>query len=141
MAINKPPVLSTDVWADNAGGGDNEKPPQASIDAGWAYGARPPHKHFNWYQNQFSQLAIHNNERGVNEWDAQTEYQPSAICLDGDMIYRNISGVTSTNEQPSLTPLVWTEFVFDMDAAAQQGQRKNYIINGNFLTEYNGSNT
>lgn len=103
------PVL-TRIWADGALPADVVDPDvddPGKFDEGWE-SEIPPYQYFNYLHKLFTQGLAHINERGVAEWDADTQY-PANISyatspVDG-LIYR--AKTTNTGNEPSASPTHW----------------------------------
>lgn len=84
MAVAKPDL--TRVWAAGAPGGnvvDPDVTTPGKFDAGWVAEV-PPFEHFNYLQKTFSQGLAHNNEQGINLWDADTVYPINGLTKGSD---------------------------------------------------------
>src|SRR3990172_7401793 len=93
--IIKPVNLSL-TWAS---GGDILDPGATKYASGWAVEI-PARQWFNYLDNRQDEAIAHINQRGVAQWDAQTEYQGTKSYAQGTTgtIYR--SKQTSINQDP-----------------------------------------
>lgn len=76
MAVAKPDVRIP--WAQ---AGEVSKPDDARRLAGYK-AEIPEYPEFNWLLQNLGQWALYSNERGIAEWDADTEYPLGAIVVD-----------------------------------------------------------
>tara|TARA_R110002153_G_scaffold53726_5_gene149579 strand:+ start:25 stop:1986 length:1962 start_codon:yes stop_codon:yes gene_type:complete len=84
MSTNKPNL--TRVWASDAPA-QNIVDPDITTPNKFAEGwlaEIPPYQHFNYLQQNFTQGLAHNNEQGINVWDADTIYPVNGICKGSD---------------------------------------------------------
>jgi len=90
------------IWADNGVSTDIVDPDitlPGKFTKGWVEEV-PRHEHFNYLHKLYTQGLAHNNENGINEWDAETSYVKGAIVKGNDSIlYRN-SATLNVNNQP-----------------------------------------
>ena len=93
--ISKPLNLSL-TWAS---GGDVLNPGDTKYATGWQVEI-PPRQWFNFLDNRQDEAIAHINQRGVAQWDAQTEYQDTKSYVQGvtGTVYR--SKQTSVNQDP-----------------------------------------
>jgi len=103
------PVL-TRIWADGAAPADVVDPDVTTpgkFDLGWE-SEIPPYEHFNFLQNLFTKGFAHINERGVVEWDPDTNYSANISYVtspvDG-LIYR--AKTDNSGNEPSASPTQW----------------------------------
>lgn len=85
MSINKPDltrVFASTALPANVVDPDTQQP--GKVNAGWTAQEKPPVEWFNFLQLWFSQGLAHNNEQGVNVWDAETPYPIHAIAKGSD---------------------------------------------------------
>lgn len=108
-AIAKPGMTPDDIWANAAAAADKLKPAQAAIDAGWAFGEKPPHSSFNWYQELMSQMMVHITQNGLPVWDTNTEYQAGALALYSGTLYQAL--IPNTGKQPDISSEDWKTFL------------------------------
>ena len=73
MAITKPDMEF--IWAS---GGAIVEPSDVKKQTGWTAEV-PPHQWENWIQNRQDQYLAHVNERGIAEWDNNTDYLASGL--------------------------------------------------------------
>lgn len=93
----KPDNLNV-VWAS---GGDRLFPGNTKYASGWGVEI-PPRQYFNEIDYKQDQMLAHINQRGVVEWDADTEYQVDKSYIQGasGTIYRCI--LTHSGQNPDL---------------------------------------
>ena len=109
MAIQKPTLLETDIWARLAAEADKTKPTQTEINEGFAFGQKPTHQSHNWLFNVFSAFIAHLNQMGIAQWDATTEYITGSLAMDGSVLYQALKD--SVNKKPSENlDDYWAEF-------------------------------
>ena len=99
MAITKPDMEF--IWAS---GGAIVEPSDTKKQTGWTAEV-PPHQWENWIQNRQDTYLAHINERGIPEWDGNTDYLASGLSYvqgsDGK-IYKSVaaSGPATTVQDP-----------------------------------------
>ena len=104
--IQKPSNLNL-IWAD---AGDKIKPSDDKIQTGWLVEI-PTRQNFNWLDGRQDQFNAHVNQRGIPQWDAETEYSGSkslTMASNGD-IYR--CRVTHVNVEPQSDNGVYWQYI------------------------------
>lgn len=98
MAAYLKPDNINNIWAS---GGDRIYPGDTKYATGWQVEI-PPRQYFNQIDYKQDQFIAHVNQRGIPEWDAETEYQENKSYIQGTdgTIYRCI--LTHVNEDPTL---------------------------------------
>lgn len=99
------------IWAS---GGAIVEPSDVKKQLGWTPEV-PPHQWENWIQNRQDQYIAHINQRGVPEWDGNTEYEAAGLSYvqgsDG-VVYKSVaaSGPSTTTQDPTtdVTDTYWT---------------------------------
>lgn len=99
------------IWAS---GGAVVKPSDVKIQTGWTPEV-PPHQWENWAQNRQDQYIAHVNQRGIPQWDGNTEYEAAGLSYvqgtDG-VIYKSVaaSGPATTVQDPTtdIADTYWT---------------------------------
>lgn len=90
------------IWAS---GGAVVKPSDVKIQTGWTPEV-PPHQWENWIQKRQDEYLAHINQRGIPEWDGNTEYEASGLSYvqgsDG-VVYKSVaaSGPSTTVQDPT----------------------------------------
>lgn len=84
--IKSKPSGLWEIWAEI---GQIVKPTVEKIRRGWTPEI-PPHEWFNWFQNQVTRALAHFNQRGIAEWDRETEYLARKSYVQGSngIVYR-----------------------------------------------------
>src|SRR5690554_5601112 len=101
--VDKPDVNK--VWAV---GGAIVEPPDSKKQLGWVAEV-PPFQFENWIQNRQDLFNAHVNQRGIVEWDGETEYEAGRSYVQDPVdgtIYR--CTVSNTNNIPSSSPGFWS---------------------------------
>jgi len=132
-AVTKPDVQY--VWG---AGGSLVDPGAVKIDLGWLSAEKPPFQFFNFWQNKVDNYIAHNNQFGINRWDAITEYQIGSAVLASDNIHY-ISNAINTNANPISNPSVWSRAFIPESLAQKESRYYNFIINGGFRIAQRGS--
>lgn len=107
--INKPDY--SEIWAS---GGSTIEPSDVKKQTGWTAEV-PPYQWENWIQNRQDQFIAHVNQRGIPQWDGQTEYEPGGLSyvqgIDG-IVYKSVaaSGPSTTSQDPTtdVSDTYWT---------------------------------
>lgn len=110
--ILKPDSLNI-VWAEASQ--LKQQPDNTKIVTGWEIEV-PPLEIFNWQQGRADQAIAHVNQRGIAEWDNQTEYQAGRSYAQGSdgKIYKAIT--TGRDLNPVTTVGVhWREAWLDLE--------------------------
>jgi hypothetical protein len=107
MAISKPIILESDIWAQQADPGDIEKPGQPDINSGFLFGEKPPHSGHNYYWKTLTQFIVHLSQQGIPLWDAETTFDIGSLSKQGSKIYQ--AQVPNQNVQPGTDPGIWLE--------------------------------
>lgn len=111
--INKPDY--SEIWAS---GGSIVEPSDVKKQTGWTAEV-PPYQWENWIQNRQDQMLAHINQRGIPEWDSQTEYEGSGLSYvqgSNGVVYKSVtsSGPSTVAQNPTtdLSQVYWvTAFV------------------------------
>lgn len=95
------------VWASL---GDNAKPLDSYIEAGWL-AVKPPRQYMNWIQNRQDNMLAYLNQAGVPEWDSSTDYEGGFSYVQGsdNLVYKCLadngpSFVGATGKNPTVQP-------------------------------------
>jgi hypothetical protein len=95
------------VWASL---GDNTKPLDSYIEAGWL-AVKPPRQYMNWIQNRQDNMIAYMNQAGVPEWESSTDYEGGFSYVQGsdNKIYKCLADngpsiVGATNKDPVNQP-------------------------------------
>lgn len=107
--ISKPDY--TYIWAS---GGSSVEPSNTKKQTGWTAEV-PPFQWENWIQNRQDQFIAHINQRGIPQWDGQTEYEAGGLSYvqgsDG-VVYKSVavSGPSTTVQDPTtdVSDTYWT---------------------------------
>jgi hypothetical protein len=99
------------IWAS---GGAIVEPSDVKKQTGWTPEV-PPHQWENWIQNRQDNYLAHINQRGIPEWDGNTEYEAGGLSYvqgtDG-VVYKSVaaSGPATTTQDPTtdVTDIYWT---------------------------------
>lgn len=99
MAYDKPELEH--IWAE---GGAVVEPSDTKKQLGWVAEV-PPHQYENWVQRRQDQFIFHVNERGIPEWDGQTNYLGGGRSLvqgSNGVVYKSVaaSGPSGTAQNP-----------------------------------------
>lgn len=91
----------TKIWADT---GAKVQPPEAKIASGWGY-EMMPFEWENWIQNRNDSMLSHINQRGIPEWDANTEYFANKSYVTGSngLVYAALVNNTNVNPVSDVT--------------------------------------
>lgn len=101
MAVNKPDLRR--IWAAGAPALNVQDPDDVEagkFNAGWV-AEIPPFEFFNFLHQLFTRALAHVNERGVSEWDADTEYLGSRSYTTGSDGEIYIAVITNTGNDPT----------------------------------------
>lgn len=117
MPITKPDMEF--IWAS---GGAVVEPSDTKKQTGWTAEV-PPHQWENWIQKRQDEYLAHINERGIPEWDNNTNYLASGLSYvqgsDGN-IYKSVaaSGPSTTVQDPTtdVSDTYWTVAFADVGA-------------------------
>ncbi|QGH73824.1 tail fiber protein [Vibrio phage vB_VhaM_VH-8] len=101
MPILNKPNMNYGVWADN---GNIEIPSSEKVEQGWVI-EKPLNETMNWLQNRSDRMLQYLNQRGIPEWDVNTEYPTNSFVARSGTIYRAISQNQDTD--PTLHPDIW----------------------------------
>lgn len=130
MALIEKPDY-TKIWAS---GGSVVEPSDTKKQTGWTAEV-PPYQWENWIQNRQDQYLAHVNQRGVPEWDGNTEYEAGGLSYvqgsDGK-VYKSVaaSGPSSVVSNPTtdVTDTYWTvAFLTQTDGDSRYTQRANNL--------------
>ena len=117
MAIQNKPNMNYGVWADN---GNIEIPSSEKVEQGWVI-EKPLNETMNWLQNRSDRMLQYLNQRGIPEWDINTEYPVNSFVARSGTIYRAISQNQDTD--PTLNPDIWeVAFVSNRDFVDYSGR-------------------
>lgn len=91
----------TQIWANT---GAKVQPPEAKIASGWGY-EMMPFEWENWIQNRNDSMLSHINQRGIPEWDANTEYFANKSYVTGSngLVYAALVNNTNVNPVSDVT--------------------------------------
>ena len=131
--ISKPGKLNL-LWAS---GGDILDPGDTKYQTGWGVEV-PPRQWENYIQNKQDQMLAHLNQRGLPEWDVDTEYQAGKSYIQGSdgVVYKAISTHTGTNPVGAV-PGVWeVAFLGSAEApvAASPAQARAFTDNSVYIS-------
>lgn len=101
MAIQNKPNMNYGVWADN---GNIEIPSSEKVEQGWVI-EKPLNETMNWLQNRSDRMLQYLNQRGIPEWDINTEYPANSFVARSGTVYRAISQNQDTD--PTLHSDIW----------------------------------
>lgn len=87
----------TEIWAS---AGDVQAPDPVKIRAGWIVEA-VPRQWWNWFENRQDNNIAYMLQKGIPEWDAETEYQTNKSYVQRNNIVYKATAV-STNKDPAL---------------------------------------
>ena len=102
MTIQSKPTTYTKVWAAT---GSKVAADDFKITRGWEV-EKPPYEVMNWLQNRQDQWIAHANQRGVAQWDSNTEYKANVSYVTGPtsgIIYRATVDSTGINPETDLS--------------------------------------
>jgi hypothetical protein len=90
------------IWAS---GGAIVEPSDVKKQTGWTPDV-PPHQWENWIQNRQDTYLAHINQRGIPQWDGNTEYEPSGLSYvqgSNGVVYKSVaaSGPATTAQDPT----------------------------------------
>lgn len=97
MTVQTKPSTYTKVWAST---GSKVAADDFKIARGWEV-EKPPYEMMNWLQNRQDQWIAHANQRGIAQWDANTEYKANLSYVTGGTtgnVYR--ATINNTNINP-----------------------------------------
>lgn len=110
--INKPDM--TNLWAS---GGAIIAPSGSKVQTGWT-AEIPPHQWENWVQNRQDLALGYLFQRGLAEWDENTEYFANqSVVLHEGTIY--IANTNSVGEEPSSVSSDWRTLFSDIPVASE----------------------
>lgn len=101
MAIQNKPNMNYGVWADN---GNIEIPSSEKVEQGWVI-EKPLNETMNWLQNRQDRMLQYLNQRGIPEWDINTEYPVNSFVARSGTIYQAIS--QNQDADPTLNLAIW----------------------------------
>ncbi len=102
MTIQSKPTTYTKVWAAT---GSKVVADDFKINRGWEV-EKPPYEVMNWLQNRQDQWIAHANQRGIAQWDANTEYKANVSYVTGATtgnVYRAVTDSVAVNPETDLT--------------------------------------
>lgn len=119
--ISKPDY--TYIWAS---GGSSVEPSDTKKQTGWTAEV-PPFQWENWIQNRQDQMLAHINQRGIPQWDGQTEYEAGGLSYvqgSNGVVYKSVaaSGPSTTTQDPTtdVSDTYWTVAFADVGAFLTQ---------------------
>lgn len=132
------------IWAS---GGAVVEPSNTKKQTGWGPEV-PPFQWENWIQNRQDQMLAHINQRGIPEWDGQTEYEAGGLSYvqgsDGK-IYKSVlaSGPSTTTQDPTTDDgTYWEEaFISPNDALTYAEGDARYAQIANNLSDLTNAAT
>ena len=97
------------VWATTAPTTNVQAPDDSYINLGWTQ-VKPPSEYFNWWMKKVDTLLAYSNQKGIPEWDANTEYQANTSFVQhkGELW---LCLVTATNSEPSAVNTNWCNYL------------------------------
>ncbi len=101
MAIAKPVILETDIWANTPVDptADLIKPPNPKAEEGWRYGEKPYSAFANYNQNRNDSFIMNVNQNGVPEWDSVTVYNKGALALFTDDLFHSLQAANKNHPE------------------------------------------
>ena len=102
MTIQAKPTTYTKVWAAT---GSKIAAEDFKISRGWEV-EKPPFEVMNWLQNRQDQWIAHTNQRGIAQWDANTEYKANVSYVTGattGVVYRAVTDSVAVNPETDMT--------------------------------------
>ena len=102
MTIQNKPTTYTKVWAAT---GSKVVADDFKITCGWEV-EKPPYEVMNWLQNRQDQWIAHTNQRGIAQWDANTEYKANVSYVTGATsgnVYRAVTDSVAVNPETDLS--------------------------------------
>src|SRR5690625_4102845 len=117
------------LWAES---GERTQPDAAKLRSGW--GAEiPPRQVENWIQNRQDQALAYLYQKGIPEWDPNTDYRANvSIVQHNGAIYRCL--VTSTQQTPSPSSGDWEKAALT-EVDLKQGAFRDVNSSGNNLVD------
>jgi hypothetical protein len=127
MAITKPIIVETDVWARTADAGDITKPSQEDINSGFLFGQKPPHDGHNFYWNMMMGFIASVNQTGTVTWDSVTTYPKLALIRYGEVVWKAL--IENTDVEPGTDGAIWAEALADkaLDSDKLDGMEPNEL--------------
>ena len=101
MPILNKPNMNYGVWAE---GGNIEIPSSEKVEQGWII-EKPLNETMNWLQNRQDRMLQYLNQRGIPEWDINTEYPVNSFVARSGTIYQAIS--QNQDADPTLNQSIW----------------------------------
>lgn len=125
------------IWAS---GGAIVEPSDVKKQTGWTPEV-PPHQWENWIQNRQDNYLAHINQRGIPEWDGNTEYEAGGLSYvqgTNGVVYKSVaaSGPATTVQDPTtdISDTYWAvafaepgDFITETDGDARYVQRSNNL--------------
>lgn len=102
MTVQTKPTSYTKVWATT---GSKVQPDDFKFPRGWEV-EKPPYEMMNWLQNRQDQWIAHANQRGIAQWDANTEYKANVSYVTGattGAVYRAVLDNTNANPETDVS--------------------------------------
>jgi len=132
--ITKPSDINK-IWSS---GGVKTTPSDAKIIQGWII-EEPPREWFNWLDNKQDQAIAHNNQHGMNLWDASTPYIANKSWVQGSDGNFYICKVDNTGTDPvaDLSESVWHK-TLDKSGAVAASLYSSYFLS--LLSSPNANN-
>lgn len=101
MALLTKPNMQQ-LWAS---GGDIVEPSDLKKQQGWTVEV-PPHQFENWIQNRQDEYLAHINQRGIPQWDGNTEYEAAGLSYvqgSNGVVYKSVaaSGPATVVQDPT----------------------------------------
>lgn len=94
----------TEIWASD---GDVQAPEDSKIRTGWVVEA-VPRQWWNWFENRQDTNIAYMLQKGIPEWDAETEYRTNKSYVQrNNIVYKCVS--TGINKDPATTPASWVK--------------------------------
>ena len=113
------------IWGS---GGAIVEPSDVKKQTGWTPEV-PPHQWENWVQNRQDKYLAHINQRGIPQWDGNTEYEASGLSYvqgSNGVVYKSVaaSGPVTTAQDPTTdaTDTYWS-VAFASDTQATESVR------------------
>lgn len=131
MTVQAKPTTYTKVWAAT---GSKVAADDFKITRGWEV-EKPPYEIMNWLQNRQDQWIAHANQRGIAQWDTNTEYKANVSYVTGattGVVYRAVADSVAINPETDLTGK-WVR-AFDDSQYAYSKSQSDSITSGERAT-------
>lgn len=102
MTVQTKPITYTKVWAS---GGNKVAADDFKLARGWEV-EKPPYEIMNWVQNRQDQWIAHANQRGIAQWDLNTEYKANVSYVTGSTtgnVYRAVTDNVNINPETDVS--------------------------------------